>query len=116
MSSQSWCAVVALCAAGCGREAEPQVTLSFVGDILLDSAPGREMAQGKTNAGIEKALFLSESTVEKHVNAIFTKLGISAAPVHRRVVTVLAFLEKAPHDSLGGAQTTWLSNGRSQLR
>jgi DNA-binding NarL/FixJ family response regulator len=56
----------------------------------------REMAQGKTNAGIEKALFLSESTVEKHVNAIFTKLGISAAPVHRRVVAVLAFLENAP--------------------
>ena len=56
----------------------------------------REMAQGKTNAGIEQALFLSESTVEKHVNAIFAKLGISAAPVHRRVVAVLAFLENAP--------------------
>ena len=56
----------------------------------------REMAQGKTNAGIEQALFLSESTVEKHVNSIFTKLGISAAPVHRRVVAVLAFLENAP--------------------
>jgi DNA-binding NarL/FixJ family response regulator len=56
----------------------------------------REMAQGKTNAGIEQALFLSESTVEKHVNSIFAKLGISAAPVHRRVVAVLAFLENAP--------------------
>jgi len=56
----------------------------------------REMAQGKTNAGIEQALFLSESTVEKHVNSIFTKLGLSAAPVHRRVVAVLAFLENAP--------------------
>ena len=33
----------------------------------------REMAQGKTNAGVEQALFLSESTVEKHVNAIFSK-------------------------------------------
>jgi DNA-binding NarL/FixJ family response regulator len=56
----------------------------------------REMAQGKTNAGIEQALFLSESTVEKHVNAIFTKLGLSAGPVHRRVAAVLAFLENAP--------------------
>ena len=65
----------------------------------------REMAQGKTNAGIEQALFLSESTVEKHVNAIFTKLGISAAPVHRRVVAVLAFLENAAHDSIDGART-----------
>ena len=35
----------------------------------------REMAQGKTNAGIKQAPFLSESTVEKHVDAIFTKLG-----------------------------------------
>jgi DNA-binding NarL/FixJ family response regulator len=66
----------------------------------------REMAQGKTNAGIEQALFLSESTVEKHVNAIFAKLGISAAPVHRRVVAVLAFLENAPApDWLDGTRT-----------
>jgi DNA-binding NarL/FixJ family response regulator len=56
----------------------------------------REMAQGKTNAGIKQALFLSESTVEKHINAIFTKLGLSAALVDRRVVAVLAFLENAP--------------------
>lgn len=51
------------------------------------------MAQGKTNAGIKQALFRSESTVEKHVDAIFTNLGLSAALVHRRVVAVLAFLE-----------------------
>ena len=56
----------------------------------------REMALGRTNAGIERALHLSSSTVEKHVNAIFTKLGLSEAPVHRRVVAVLAFLENAP--------------------
>ena len=55
-----------------------------------------EMAQGKTNAGIKQALSLSESTVEKHVDAIFTKLGLSTALVHRRVVAVLAFLENAP--------------------
>jgi DNA-binding NarL/FixJ family response regulator len=65
----------------------------------------REMAQGKTNAGIERALFLSESTVEKHVNAIFAKLGLSAAPVHRRVVAVLAFLENSAPDSPDGART-----------
>ena len=53
------------------------------------------MAQGKTNAGIEGPVSL-RTTVEKHVNAIFAKLGISAAPVHRRVVAVLAFLENAP--------------------
>ena len=49
-----------------------------------------------------RLLFLSESTVEKHVNAIFAKLGISAAPVHRRVVAVLAFLENARPDRLDG--------------
>ena len=53
----------------------------------------REMAQGKTNAGIEEALHLSTSTVEKHVNSIFTKLALAEAPVHRRVAAVLAFLQ-----------------------
>jgi DNA-binding NarL/FixJ family response regulator len=53
----------------------------------------REMAQGRTNAGIEQHLHLSSSTVEKHVNAIFTKLQLTDAPVHRRVAAVLAFLK-----------------------
>jgi len=52
----------------------------------------REMAQGKTNAGIEQALHLSGSTVEKHVNSIFTKLGLDNEPIHRRVSAVLTFL------------------------
>ena len=56
----------------------------------------REMAQGKTNAGIEQALFLSESTVEKHVNAIFTKLGLTTEmPVNRRVTAVLTYLRES---------------------
>ena len=53
----------------------------------------REMALGKTNARIEEALFLSSSTVEKHVNAIFTKLRLPESGVHRRVAAVLAFLQ-----------------------
>ncbi|RKT75069.1 LuxR family two component transcriptional regulator [Saccharothrix variisporea] len=57
----------------------------------------REMAQGKTNTGIEQALHLSSSTVEKHVNAIFGKLGLADEPVHRRVAAVLAFL-RLPND------------------
>lgn len=56
----------------------------------------REMAAGKTNAGIEEALYLSSSTVEKHVNAIFTKLSLPDTGVHRRVAAVLTFLENAP--------------------
>lgn len=56
----------------------------------------REMARGRTNAGIEKALYLSPSTVERHINAIFGKLALGQAPVHRRVAAVLAFLQQAP--------------------
>ena len=55
----------------------------------------REMAQGKTNRAIAEALVLSESAIEKHVNAIFSKLGLSEEPqLHRRVAAVLAFLRR----------------------
>jgi DNA-binding NarL/FixJ family response regulator len=53
----------------------------------------REMAGGRGNRGIAAELHLSESTVEKHINAIFVKLGLDAEPlVHRRVSAVLAYL------------------------
>lgn len=53
----------------------------------------RQMAQGKSNAGIGEALFLSASAIEKRVNSIFGKLGLAAEPqVHRRVSAVVTFL------------------------
>ncbi len=53
----------------------------------------REMAQGKTNAAIATDLGVSESAVEKHANAIFSKLGLSEEKqIHRRVAATLAFL------------------------
>lgn len=56
----------------------------------------RAMAQGRGNRGIAAELNLSESSVEKHVNGIFSKLGLSAEPqVHRRVAAVLTFLQNA---------------------
>jgi DNA-binding NarL/FixJ family response regulator len=56
----------------------------------------REMAKGRGNAGIGQALFLSESSVEKHVNAIFAKLDLAREQqVHRRVAAVLTFLREA---------------------
>jgi DNA-binding NarL/FixJ family response regulator len=56
----------------------------------------REMAQGHGNAGIAARLSLSESSVEKYVNSIFTKLGLTAeTQVHRRVAAVLTFLRDA---------------------
>lgn len=52
-----------------------------------------EMAQGKNNAAIAAALVLSERAVEKHINSIFSKLGLSEEPdTHRRVKAVLLFL------------------------
>jgi len=57
----------------------------------------RQMAEGKTNAGIAEALVLSSSAVDKNVNAIFSKLGLAEEPqLHRRVAAVLAFLRDAP--------------------
>ena len=52
-----------------------------------------EMAQGKNNAAIGASLFLSDRAVEKHINALFSKLGLSEEiDVHRRVKAVLVFL------------------------
>ena len=54
-----------------------------------------QMAQGKNNAAIAKALFLTERAVEKHINSLFHKLGLSEeAEIHRRVMAVLAFLRE----------------------
>jgi DNA-binding NarL/FixJ family response regulator len=53
------------------------------------------MAKGLTNAGIAAELHLSTSSVEKHINTVFTKLDLPAdSAVHRRVAAVLAFLDE----------------------
>ena len=53
------------------------------------------MAQGSTNAGIARRLWLTERTVESHVRSILAKLGIpDDSDAHRRVLAVLAFLEE----------------------
>jgi DNA-binding NarL/FixJ family response regulator len=57
-----------------------------------------QMAQGRNNAAIAKALFLTERAVEKHINSLFHKLGLSEEPdVHRRVMAVLTFLREGGH-------------------
>jgi DNA-binding NarL/FixJ family response regulator len=56
------------------------------------------MAQGENNAAIARSLFLTERAVEKHINSLFHKLGLSEEPdVHRRVMAVLAFLRDTDH-------------------
>ena len=53
------------------------------------------MAQGQNNASIAASLFLTERAVEKHINSLFHKLGLSEeTSVHRRVMAVLAFLRE----------------------
>lgn len=52
------------------------------------------MAGGNSNAGIARRLFITEGTVEKHVNNILGKLELPDTPDdHRRVLAVIAFLE-----------------------
>jgi len=60
-----------------------------------------QIAQGKSNAAVASALFLTERAVEKHINALFAKLGLTTEPdVNRRVKAVLLHLSS--HDRQGG--------------
>jgi DNA-binding NarL/FixJ family response regulator len=66
----------------------------------LDALSPRErevlalMAEGASNAGIARRIFVTEGTVEKHVRSILTKLGLHESETdHRRVLAVLRFLE-----------------------
>jgi DNA-binding NarL/FixJ family response regulator len=53
----------------------------------------REMAEGKNNAAIGEALFLSERSVEKVIHSIFLKLGLTwETAVHKRVKAVVLYL------------------------
>jgi len=52
------------------------------------------MAEGRSNSGIARLLWVTEGTVEKHVHSILGKLRLpSAEDDHRRVLAVVAFLE-----------------------
>ena len=52
------------------------------------------MAEGRSNAGIGRRLWVAEGTVEKHVRSIMTKLNLHETPDdHRRVRAVITFLE-----------------------
>ncbi len=66
----------------------------------LDALSPRErevlalMAEGASNAGIARRIFVAEGTVEKHVRSILIKLALPESDTeHRRVLAVLRFLE-----------------------
>jgi DNA-binding NarL/FixJ family response regulator len=62
-----------------------------------------EIAQGRNNAAIAADLFLTERAVEKHINAIFSKLGLSEElDVHKRVrATVIYLAEQSSSGARG---------------
>jgi DNA-binding NarL/FixJ family response regulator len=69
-------------------------------DDPLDALTPRErevlalMAEGRSNAGIGRLLWVTEGTVEKHVRSILSKLPLADTPdEHRRVLAVITFLE-----------------------
>jgi DNA-binding NarL/FixJ family response regulator len=70
------------------RQADPMETLSAREREVLE-----QMAEGRSNRAIGERLFLSPKTVEAHVSAIFSKLGIEdTADDNRRVLSVLTWL------------------------
>ena len=87
-----------------GSALDPEIVALMMGRRQggpLDALTDRErevlglMAEGKTNRGIAGELFVSERAVERHVTAIFGKLGLpSGAGDHRRVLAVLAYLDE----------------------
>jgi DNA-binding NarL/FixJ family response regulator len=89
-----------------GSVVDPVVVDALVGRRRLEAASPlaeltdrerdvlRLMAEGRSNASVASALFVSESSVEKHVSAVFGKLGLQEEKHrHRRVAAVVAYLE-----------------------
>jgi DNA-binding NarL/FixJ family response regulator len=84
-----------------GSALDPQVVATLVArpTHALEELTPRErevlglMAEGRTNAGIARRLWLTEKTIETHVRTILMKLGLQVSTDdHRRVLAVLTYL------------------------
>jgi DNA-binding NarL/FixJ family response regulator len=91
---------------GGGMVIDPELVQDLVrarqGDDPLKVLSARErevlalMAEGRSNAGIARQIWISEATVEKHVHSILGKLNLpDSTDDHRRVLAVLAYLSAA---------------------
>ena len=89
-----------------GSALDPEVVSRLIGvhraDDPLASLTARErevlelMAEGRTNMGIARRLWLTERTVETQVGSILPKLGLATSDEdHRRVLAVLVYLSSA---------------------
>ncbi|WP_433420381.1 response regulator [Microtetraspora malaysiensis] len=89
-----------------GSALDPEVVSRLIGahraSDPLRSLTARErevlalMAEGRTNVGIARRLWLTDRTVETHVSSILTKLGLSGSDEdHRRVLAVLVYLNRS---------------------
>jgi DNA-binding NarL/FixJ family response regulator len=87
-----------------GTVLDPEVVTQLMGTTrrteALAGLTARErevlglMAEGRSNAAVAAALFLSAGAVEKHITSIFGKLGLPPSDAdHRRVLAVLRYLE-----------------------
>jgi DNA-binding NarL/FixJ family response regulator len=86
--------VEALVAARAGSRTSPLARLTEREREVL-----AQIARGASNAAAGAALFMSERAVEKHINVLFSKLGLTAEPdINRRVKAVLIYLaeQRAP--------------------
>jgi DNA-binding NarL/FixJ family response regulator len=92
--------------AGGGAVIDPALVQELVrarpGHDPLDVLSPRErevlalMAEGRSNAGIARQIWVAEATVEKHVHSILGKLDLPDSTAdHRRVLAVLAYLSSA---------------------
>jgi len=93
--------------AGGGTAMDPEVIGALLSrhrdDSPIASLTPREhevlshMAEGRSNAAIAAAMFITEKAVGKHTNAIFGKLALEQSEDdNRRVLAVLAFLDSSP--------------------
>ena len=95
--------------AGGGSAVDPEIVRRLLGRQHrrnpVDPLSPRErqvlalLAEGRSNQAIAQHLFINTKTVESHVAAIFTKLGLLPEPAHhRRVLAALTHLQARDHD------------------